>query len=99
MNKLSCACMTMVVTCLIETAMAAASETLVWQPDSGGVISEAGNWNPEQTPAATSEVDIAKVQSAPITLTDDFHVYATKFTPISNGAEMIICFAPGVRRT
>lgn len=90
MNKLSCACMAIVVTCSIETAMAAASETLTWKPTSGGVISEAGNWNPEQTPAATSEVDITKVQSAPITLTDDFHVYATKFTPISNGAEMII---------
>ena len=90
MNKLSCACMTMVVTCSIETAMAAASETLVWQPDSGGVISEAENWNPAQTPAATSEVDVTKAQSAPITLADDFHVYATKLSPNSNGAEMVI---------
>lgn len=82
--------MTMVVTCLIETAMAAASETLVWQPDSGGVISEAENWKPAQTPAATSEVDVTKAQSAPITLADDFHVYATKLSPNSNGAEMVI---------
>ena len=90
MNKLSCACMAIVATCLIETAMAAASETLVWQPDSGGVISEAENWKPAQTPAATSEVDVTKAQSAPITLADDFHVYATKLSPNSNGAEMVI---------
>ncbi len=70
--------------------MAAASETLVWQPDSGGVISEAENWKPAQTPAATSEVDVTKAQSAPITLADDFHVYATKLSPNSSGAEMII---------
>ena len=82
--------MAMVVTCSIESAMAAASETLVWQPDSGGVISEAENWKPAQTPAATSEVDVAKAQSAPITLADDFHVYATKLSPNSNGAEMVI---------
>ena len=82
--------MTMVVTCSIETAMAAASETLVWQPDSGGVISEAENWKPAQPPAATSEVDVTKAQSAPITLADDFHVYATKLSPNSNGAELII---------
>ena len=75
---------------LVETAMAAASETLVWQPDSGGVISVAENWKPAQTPAATSEVDITKAQSAPITLADDFHVYATKLSPNSNGAEMVI---------
>lgn len=90
MNKLSCACMAMVVTCSIETAMAAASETLVWQPDSGGVISEAENWKPAQTPTATSEVDVTKAQSAPITLADDFHVYATKLQADSSGAEMII---------
>lgn len=75
---------------LVETAMAAASETLVWQPDSGGVISVAENWKPAQTPAATSEVDITKAQSAPITLADDFHVYATKLSPNLSGAEMII---------
>ncbi len=70
--------------------MAAASETLVWQPDSGGIISEAENWNPAQTPAATSEVDVTKVQSAPITLEDDFHVYSTKLLPNSSGAELVI---------
>ena len=82
--------MAIVATCSIETAMAAASETLVWQPDSGGIISEAENWNPAQTPAATSEVDITKAQSAPITLEDDFHVYSTKLSPNSSGAEMVI---------
>ena len=90
MNKLSCACVVMIAIGLVETAMAVASETLVWQPDSGGVISVAGNWKPAQTPAATSEVDVAKAQSAPITLADDFHVYATKLSPNSNGAEMVI---------
>ena len=90
MNKLSCACMAIVATCSIETAMAAASEKLVWQPDSGGVISEAENWDPAQTPAATSEVDITKVQSAPITLEDDFNVYSTMLLLDSNGAELII---------
>lgn len=90
MNKLSCACMAMIVACSVETAMAAASEKLTWQPDSGGVISEAGNWSPAQAPADTSEVDITKAQSAPITLADDFHVYATKLSPNSNGAEMVI---------
>ena len=75
---------------LVETAMAAASETLVWQPDSGGVISVAENWKPAQTPAATSEVDITKAQSAPITLADDFHVYVTKLSANSSGAEMVV---------
>ena len=79
-----------IATCAAEAAFAAASETLTWKPTSGGVISEAGNWNPEQTPAATSEVDITKVQSAPITLTDDFHVYATKLSSDSSGAEMVV---------
>ena len=90
MNKLSCACMAMVVTCSIETAMAAASETLVWQPDSGGIISEAENWKPAQIPGVTNTVCITKAQSAPITLADDFHVYATKLQADSSGAEMII---------
>lgn len=76
--------------CVAETAMAAASETLVWQPDSGGVISAAENWKPAQTPAATSEVDVTKAQSAPITLSDDFHVYSTKLSANSSGAEMVI---------
>ena len=90
MNKLSQMCVATLVACFVDAAMAAASETLVWQPDSGGVISEAENWNPAQTPAATSEVDVTKAQSAPITLADDFHVYATKLSPNSNGAEMVI---------
>lgn len=90
MNKLSCVCVVMIVTCSAETVFAAASETLTWQPNSGGVISEAGNWSPARTPAATSEVDITKAQSAPITLTNDFHVYATKLSPNSSGAEMIV---------
>ena len=90
MNKLSCACMAIVATCSIETAMAAASETLVWQPDSGGDIAEAANWGSEHSPSATSAVEISKSQSAPITLEDDFHVYATKLQADSSGAEMVI---------
>jgi len=70
MNRLSCAFVAMIVVCSVETAMAAASETLTWQPTSGGVISEVANWSPAQSPAATSEVDVAKAQSAPITLAD-----------------------------
>ena len=82
--------MAIVATCSIETAMAAASEKLVWQPNSGGIISEAENWYPAQTPAATSEVDISKAQSAPITLEDDFNVHSTILSLDSNGAELII---------
>ncbi len=90
MNRLSCAFVAMIVVCSVGTAMAAASETLKWQPASGGVISEATNWSPAQSPAATSEIDVDKVQSAPIALADDFHVYATKLLADSSGAEMVI---------
>ncbi len=76
--------------CMVEVSFAAASETLVWQPDSGGDIAEAANWSPSQIPGETNEVDITKAQSAPITLADDFHVYATKLQADSSGAEMII---------
>ena len=82
--------MAIVATCSIETAMAAASETLVWQPDSGGDIAEAANWSPAQIPGVTNTVCITNAQSAPITLADDFHVYATKLQADSSGAEMII---------
>ena len=51
MNRLSCAFVAMIVVCSVETAMAAASETLTWQPTSGGVISEVANWSPAQSPA------------------------------------------------
>ena len=76
--------------CMVEVSFAAASETLVWQPDSGGDIAEAANWSPSQIPGETNEVDITKAQSAPITLTEDFHVYATKLSPNSSGAELVI---------
>lgn len=76
--------------CMVEVSFAAASETLVWQPDSGGDIAEAANWSPSQIPGETNEVDITKAQSAPITLEDDFHVYSTKLSPNSSGAELVI---------
>lgn len=89
-KTLCCVAVALIATCSIETATAAASETLTWQPDSGGVISEAENWKPTQMPAATSEVDVTKAQSAPITLADDFHVYASKLLADSSGAELVI---------
>ena len=73
---------------MVEVSFAAAK--LTWQSNQGGVIGEASNWSPEQIPAETNEVDITQAQSAPITLVDDFHVYLTKLSANSSGAEMVI---------
>ena len=89
MDKLSRAVVAMAAMCFAATALEAAEYKLTWQPDSGGDVANADNWSPTQVPGVTNTVYVTKAQSAPITLADNFHVYATKLQTDSSGAEMV----------